>query len=176
MPSTISPTPPTSPARRSPSIHNPKGEKVLEKDFTADDYGGLAGEFALPKGAMLGVYRIQRQRSTTSIGGGSFRVEEYKKPEFEVKVEAPEGAGQLGEKITATIKAKYYFGAPVTHAKVKYKVLRTSYTQHTGIRAARWDWFYGRGYWWFAADYTWYPGFARVGHAAGPCPIWWGRG
>ena len=33
----------------------------------------------------------------------------------------------LGEKITATIKAKYYFGAPVTKAKVKYKVLRTSH-------------------------------------------------
>ena len=34
----------------------------------------------------------------------------------------------LGEKITATIQAKYYFGAPVTHAKVKYKVMRTSYS------------------------------------------------
>ena len=39
-------------------IHNPKGEKVLEKAFTADDYGGLAGEFALPKGATLGVYQL----------------------------------------------------------------------------------------------------------------------
>ena len=35
----------------------------------------------------------------------------------------------LGEKITATIKAKYYFGSPVTKAKVKYKVNRTSYDE-----------------------------------------------
>ena len=62
-------------------------------------------------------------------GGGSFRVEEYKKPEFEVTVEAPNEPVMLGEKITATIKAKYYFGSPVTKAKVKYKVIRTSYDE-----------------------------------------------
>ena len=63
-----------------------------------------------------------------AIGGNHFRVEEYKKPEFEVTVDAPTEPVMLGEKITATIKAKYYFGSPVTKAKVKYKVLRTSYT------------------------------------------------
>ena len=32
-----------------------------------------------------------------------------------------------------------------------------------GIPSARWDWLFGPGYWWFAADYTWYPGWSRVG-------------
>ena len=64
-------------------------------------------------------------RADNTLGGGSFRVEEYKKPEFEVKVDAPTEPVMLGEKITATIKAKYYFGSPVTKAKVKYKVNRT---------------------------------------------------
>jgi uncharacterized protein YfaS (alpha-2-macroglobulin family) len=62
-------------------------------------------------------------------GGGSFRVEEYKKPEYEVTVDAPAEPVKLGEKITATIRAKYYFGAPVTKATVKYKVLRS---EHSG--------------------------------------------
>jgi len=151
-------------------IHNPKGEKVLEKNYTTDGYGGIAGEFPLSKGMMLGVYNV----NILGHGGGSFRVEEYKKPEFEVSVDAPKEPVQLGEKIVATIQAKYYFGAPVTHAKVKYKVLRTSYTS-TWYPLGRWDWFYGRGYWWFAGDYPWYPGWGQWG-CKRPIPIWWGRG
>ncbi|MDB5331277.1 MAG: hypothetical protein JWP03_2428, partial [Phycisphaerales bacterium] len=48
--------------------------------------------------------------------------------EFEVTVDAPTEPIMLGEKISATIKAKYYFGAPVVQAKVKYKVMRTSHS------------------------------------------------
>ncbi|MSR58152.1 MAG: alpha-2-macroglobulin [Planctomycetaceae bacterium] len=150
-------------------INDPKGEKVFERVFTSDEYGGLDGEYPLPTGATLGVYGLQ----VVNHGGGNFRVEEYKKPEFEVKVEAPKEPVRLGEKITATIEAKYYFGAPVTGAKVKYKVLRTN---HDGAwhPAAAWDWYYGKGYWWFAADYRWYPGWRSWG-CLRPIPAWWGR-
>ena len=60
----------------------------------------------------------------------SFRVEEYKKPEFEVTVDAPTDPVMLGDTVTATVKANYYFGAPVTNAKVHYKVLRTAYSSN----------------------------------------------
>src|SRR5262249_30338545 len=110
--------------------------------------------------------------SILNHGGSSFRVEEYKKPEFEVQVEAPKAPVSLGEKIVATIHAKYYFGAPVTHAKVKYKVLRSSYASNWYPRGA-WDWFYGSGYWWFACDYAWYPGWGEWG-CKRPMPFWWG--
>lgn len=149
-------------------IHNPKGEKVLEKSFETDAFGGAAGELALPSGAPLGVYQIQ----VINYGGGTFRVEEYKKPEFEVLVEAPKKPIMLGEKITGTIKAKYYFGAPVVKAKVKYKVLRTSY-RSDWYPQGPWDWFYGPGYWWFAYDYVWYPGWREWG-CFRPIPWWWG--
>ncbi|MGH7172674.1 MAG: MG2 domain-containing protein, partial [Gemmataceae bacterium] len=157
-------------------IHNPKGEKVFEQNYTTDDYGGLSGEFPLSKGITLGVYGIQifDASGRTYHGGGSFRVEEYKKPEFEVTVEAPKEPVRLGEKIKASVKAKYYFGAPVVRAKVKYKVLRTSYDERWYPRGD-WDWFYGRGYWWFAADYPWYPGWGDWG-CKRPVPAWWGRG
>jgi uncharacterized protein YfaS (alpha-2-macroglobulin family) len=150
-------------------VHNPRGEKVFEKTITADEYGGLTGEFPVPKGAMLGTYGI----SIVNHGGSSFRVEEYKKPEFEVKVEAPKEPVHLGEKVLATVEAKYYFGAPVIQAKVKYKVMRSAYSSEWYPRGA-WDWFYGAGYWWFASDYVWYPGWLEWGC---PRPIgwWWGR-
>jgi uncharacterized protein YfaS (alpha-2-macroglobulin family) len=151
-------------------INNPMGEKVQEKTYKTDAYGGLEGELVLSRGAKLGVY----QYFILNKGGGSFRVEEYKKPEFEVKVEAPKEPVRLGEKITATIKANYYFGAPVTKAMVKYKVLRTSYSSQW-YPVGAWDWLYGRGYWWFAPDYAWYPGWGAWG-CMRPMPIWWGRG
>ncbi len=148
-------------------IHNPQGEKVFEKSYTADAYGGVAGELPLPKGAMLGVYSLQ----VVNHGGSSFRVEEYKKPEYEVQVEAPREPVRLGEKVEATVKAKYYFGAPVVKAKVKVKVTRSAYSS-TWYPRGDWDWMYGRGYWWFAADYPWYPGWAVWG-CRRPIPWWW---
>ena len=92
--------------------------------------------------ATLGVYRLTR-RKRAGLGGGRFRVEEYKKPEYEVTVEAPKEPVMLGEKIEATIKAKYYFGSPVTKAKVKYKVQRTDVGRDL-VSPRPWDWLYGR--------------------------------
>ncbi len=66
-------------------IQNPKGEKILSKAFTADNYGGMEGELELPSDAALGIYQVL----AVNYGSGSFRVEEYKKPEFEVTIEAP---------------------------------------------------------------------------------------
>jgi uncharacterized protein YfaS (alpha-2-macroglobulin family) len=148
-------------------LHNPKGDKIFEKQFTADDFGGFDGEYALPGDAALGVYSI----NIRGMGGSTFRVEEYKKPEFEVNVEAPTEPVMLGEKITATIKAKYYFGAPVTQAKAKYKILRSSYSANW-YPICYWDWFYGPGYWWFACDYPWYPGWREWG-CKRPHFWWW---
>jgi alpha-2-macroglobulin len=150
-------------------IHDPRGEKVYTKSLVADAYGGLSGSYTLPAGATLGQY----QTMVVNHGGGGFRVEEYKKPEYEVKIDAPTEPVQLGDKITATIKANYYFGAPVVNARVKYKVLRTTYSEQW-FPPGPWDWLYGPGYWWFAEDYTWYPGWARWG-CARPYPWWFWR-
>ena len=150
-------------------IQNPKGDKVFTKDFTADAFGGFDGSFELPSDATLGVYQV----FIPNHGGGSFRVEEYKKPEFEVKVEAPTTPVMLGEKVSATIKANYYFGGPVAEAKVKYKITRTP-ADERWYPAGRWDWLFGPGYWWFAADSSWYPGWSRWGMLR-PVASWWGQ-
>ena len=148
-------------------VRNSKNEKIYEKSITADEFGGVAGELTLNKNAALGNYHIMLR----NYGGGNFRVEEYKKPEYEVTVDAPSEPVTLGDKITATIHAKYYFGAPVTNAKVKYKVIRTKYSDNW-YPVTPWDWMYGSGYWWFAEDYNWYPGWRKWG-CISPMP-WWG--
>ncbi len=75
--------------------------------------------------------------------------------------------------MAATIKANYYFGGPVSHAKVKYKITRTT-ADERWYPAARWDWLFGSGYWWFAADSSWYPGWSRWGMHR-PVAWWWGQ-
>jgi uncharacterized protein YfaS (alpha-2-macroglobulin family) len=155
-------------------IHNPKGEKILDKAFTADEYGGFSGDIILPRGATLGHYNmVVRNVLGWQHAGNSFRVEEYKKPEFEVKIDSPTEPVKLGDKIPVTIDARYYFGAPVTHATVKYTVMRTPHSAQW-FPQGRWDWFYGPGYWWFAPAYEWYPGFREWG-CLPPFPMWWHR-
>jgi uncharacterized protein YfaS (alpha-2-macroglobulin family) len=151
-------------------IRNPKAEEVYTKTIRADEYGGLTGVFEVPADAALGVYQISHG-SGIVYGGNTFRVEEYKKPEFEVTVEAPTGPVMLGEKITARIKANYYFGSPVTEATVNYKVLRTEHDSRW-YPPLYWDWFYGPGYWWYAYDYPWYPGWYDWGIKR-PIWTWW---
>jgi uncharacterized protein YfaS (alpha-2-macroglobulin family) len=151
------------------AIHNPKGEKVYSKTLTSDIYGGIADRFELPFDAALGQYQLM----VVNRGGGTFRVEEYKKPEFEVTVQAPAEPVMLGEKISATIRAKYYFGSPVTQATVKYKVLRSEQAAQW-YPPGPWDWLYDSGYWWFAYDYDWYPGWNEWGHRR-PAMSWYWR-
>jgi uncharacterized protein YfaS (alpha-2-macroglobulin family) len=153
-------------------IFNPKNEQIHTRNIQADAYGGLEDVFEIPADAPLGVYRISHG-SGFVYGGNTFRVEEYKKPEFEVKVDAPAEPVKLGEKIPVVIKANYYFGSPVSSATVKYKVYRSE-TDDRWYPSFYWDWFYGPGYWWYGYDYTWYPGWAGWG-CKRPIWSWWPR-
>jgi hypothetical protein len=160
-------------------IWNPKGEKIKSETIELDAYGGAEGELALGEDATLGMYRLNlvppgNENIPWAETGGSFRVEEYKKPEFEVTVDAPSEPVMLGEKITAKINAKYYFGAPVTNATVKFKVLRNDYSQDW-YPLMPWDWCYGGGYWWFCYDYPWYPGWRDWVGCKMPYPMWYWR-
>lgn len=152
-------------------LRNPKGDEILKKEYRADAYAGIDGTWTVPADAPLGAFHLEVEGSglgrCSAVG---FRVEEYKKPEFEVTVDAPAEPVMLGERIPATVKAKYYFGAPVTRATVKYKVERSALYSHW-YAPMPWDWFYGPGYWWFACDYFWYPGWTIWG-CPRPYP-WW---
>ena len=153
-------------------IHEAGGSKVHEaKGLRTDEFGGVELEFPLPEDARLGQYSVQ---IAGKVPGGNinFRVDEYKKPEYEVSVEGPKAPVSLGEEIEATVKATYYHGAPVTAAKVKVKVQRFSHTERW-FPSGRWDWLYGKGYWWFGQNYDWYPGWRGWGCIA-PTPPWWG--
>jgi len=154
------------------TVYDPRSDKAYETTKRTDDYGGLDGEFKLAGEPPLGVYRIQ-VHGENYAGGQNFRVEEYKKPEFEVTVEPDKSHARLGEKLTAVIKADYYFGAPVTDATVSYKVFREEYT-HSYYPPGRWDWLYGAGYGLSWYSYDWFPWWGSLRCCWSPPPWWWG--
>ena len=154
-----------------------QGTVVSTETFTTDEFGGAEWNFSTNKGLRLGSYQLAI--SYRSAAGQDqacqcnlrFLLEEYRKPEFEVTVESPKKPVALGETIRATIKAKYYFGAPVTEAQVKVRVERSAF-QDSYFPVTPYDWCYGRGYWWIGSDYSWYPGWSNWRCFTSPQPPW----
>ena len=174
-------------------IYDPNYQIVKTQTVELDKFGGGEIDLELEKDAALGAYSVQvnilkdevsanqkavgkpisfEQKEIILSGHISFRVEEYKKPEYEVIVDAPTEPIKLGDTISATISAKYYFGEPVSGGTVNYKVLRTA-SSRTWYPIMRFDWLYGRGYAVAGYDTTFYPGFSIWG-CVRPTPYWFG--
>ncbi len=94
---------------------------VFTKDIALSAHGTLSADFDLPSDAAFGYYSIRLSDQGT-VGGGSFYVEEYKKPEYQVTVKTAVTHLLQGSAVQATIEARYFFGEPVAGAKVKYVV------------------------------------------------------
>ncbi|PQV64468.1 hypothetical protein B1R32_105150 [Abditibacterium utsteinense] len=129
---------------------NPKGEKFFETTLITNEFGSVSGEFTIPETAPLGEFSLQLSDDQNISGGTQFRVEEYKRPEFEVTVSAPTEAKRPGEVVAARINAKYYFGAPVPNAKVKYTVRKSTWWASYQFPTP-YDWLYSS---WGAGDYN----------------------
>lgn len=143
-------------------IFDARGNKIATHDWQAGPTGSAEGSLTLGEEPPLGAYRIQIQSENKWWGNATFRVEEYKKPEFEVTVTPAATQARLGQPIRAVIEARYYFGAPVTEARVKYKVLREAF-QHQYVMPGRYDWLYGPGYGLLDYPCEWFPWWRRWG-------------
>ncbi|MEK7256579.1 MAG: MG2 domain-containing protein, partial [Bacteroidota bacterium] len=96
-------------------------QEVSKLELKSNEYGSFSGQFTAPRTGLLGQMQIQ-----SSIGGNahSFRVEEYKRPKFEVTFEPVKGSYRLSEKITMQGKAMAYAGSNVDGAMVTWRVVR----------------------------------------------------
>ncbi|HWR53863.1 MAG TPA: MG2 domain-containing protein, partial [Bryobacteraceae bacterium] len=107
-------------------VTDSEGNAVYRKRHTLSTFGTLEGEFTLGAGASLGYYGIH-VRSGESGAYGGFQVEEYKKPEYEVKVTPEMRRVIQGESVPVTIEARYYFGEAVANGTVNWTVHRSRY-------------------------------------------------
>lgn len=100
------------------SLYPPSEWKaVSEMELVTNEYGSVAGEFALPEEAKHGTWRI-----STDNGSASFRVEEYKTPDFKLSVDPVETLYGFGDVITRKGHVDGYAGVPMEGAKVEYVV------------------------------------------------------
>jgi len=102
------------------SLSDPNGQVVDKREATTNAFGSIAGEFTIPTGRLLGNWSL-----TTSVGGGAnVRVEEYKRPTFEVALIDSKAALRLNQTAKVEGEVKYYFGLPVTNGAVRWHVTR----------------------------------------------------
>ncbi|HWS53040.1 MAG TPA: MG2 domain-containing protein [Pyrinomonadaceae bacterium] len=106
------------------AVEDPNGARIYEQDLQLNSRGTFSGELDLPEEAPLGSYNI-RAESEDGSSIGYFTVEEYKKPEYKVRVTTPQAHFNTGERARFTVTANYFFGAPVARAAVKYYVFRS---------------------------------------------------
>jgi hypothetical protein len=108
------------------SVEDTNGAKIFEKELTLSPRGTFSGEVEIGEDAPLGSYSVVAE-SESGSARGSFEVMEYKKPEYKVTVNAPEKFVPTGQTARFTVSARYFFGAPVTKADVKYFIYRSRY-------------------------------------------------
>jgi hypothetical protein len=109
------------------TVNDSDQKPVYQKTLTASPAGSVHDEVTLPDTASLGSYYIQIKSGDTFITGAEFEVQEYKKPEYEVRVIPAKGRVVQGESTQVTIDSRYYFGEPVSNAKVTYALYRSPY-------------------------------------------------
>src|SRR5437016_6309690 len=109
-------------------VEDPNSKQVFTTNAVISSFGGVHGDFVLPPDSALGYYSLSiHSKNGPQYGmNGGFYVEEYKKPEYEVRITPDKLRVLEGDTITATIEAKYYFGEPVAGAQVKYVVHRST--------------------------------------------------
>ena len=94
--------------------------QVAEQKVTTDEYGTASVDFELPKEGKTGQYSI----SVNGTASEYFRVEEYKRPTFEITFPKVNEKYNWGDTVVVKATAKTYAGVPVQGAKVEYQVTR----------------------------------------------------
>lgn len=95
-------------------------KQVAEQKATTDEYGTASVDFELPQGGQTGMYHV----SVNNRANSSFRVEEYKRPTFEITFPKVNEKYTWGDTVVVKASAKTYAGVPVQGAKVEYQVTR----------------------------------------------------
>lgn len=95
-------------------------KQVAEQKATTDEYGTASVDFELPKEGQTGMYHV----SVNNRANSSFRVEEYKRPTFEITFPKVNEKYNWGDTVVVKASAKTYAGVPVQGAKVEYQVTR----------------------------------------------------
>ncbi|XDD50437.1 alpha-2-macroglobulin [Leptospira sp. WS92.C1] len=110
------------------SIHSQEGGEVsipVIPISISNDQGTFSGEFQIPEGesVSLGNYTLVLNYQDKTFQT-EFAVDAYKKPTFLVTVNVPKSNFLQKEEVNATVKARYYYGQPLSGKEVNYRIFR----------------------------------------------------
>ena len=118
------------------SLYDANNNETGKVEVRTNGFGSFSGQFVLPSPCLTGYFSLRA--ADTSV---SFKVEEYKRPTFDVTFEPVKVEYQVGDSIEVVGMAKTFAGAPVQNARVHYNISR-SYAwvwQFMGRGSARWE-------------------------------------
>lgn len=118
------------------SLYDANNNETGKVEVRTNGFGSFSGQFVLPSPCMTGYFSLRA--ADTSV---SFKVEEYKRPTFDVTFEPVKVEYQVGDSIEVVGMAKTFAGAPVQNARVHYNISR-SYAwvwRFMGRGSARWE-------------------------------------
>jgi uncharacterized protein YfaS (alpha-2-macroglobulin family) len=108
------------------NIEDPDNTPLWEGKLTANAFGSFNGIYQVPADAKTGTYQVTLTYPDQSTSYHRFEVAQYRKPEYQVDVIPLQTRIIAGSKAKARIRATYYFGAPVTNARIKYSIYAAS--------------------------------------------------
>jgi len=104
------------------TLYDPNGQKVSSLNLKTNNFGTVSGTFIIPTDRLNGQYYLSDNYSNYYIS-----VEEYKRPKFEVKFKKADKEFKLNQEVEVKGFAKAYAGFNIDNAKVKYRVVRTTF-------------------------------------------------
>lgn len=107
------------------TLRDSRNNVVETQVVTTDDFGTVHGSFTLASEPPMGTYNIELEVDDT-LHRQEFRVEAYRKPEYEVDVTTSVPYAVAGDDVSITVSADYYFGQPVAGAEVVLEIYRRS--------------------------------------------------
>ena len=114
------------------SFRDANWQEITSANFNTDEYGSFSGSFVIPTDRLNGVFHLNANRGSTTI-----RVEEYKRPTFEVTFERPKEQYKLNQEVTIHGDVKAYAGFGLDDVEYTYRVIRK-----TSFPWRCWWWWY----------------------------------
>lgn len=106
-------------------FYSTQGKVIQTLELISNEFGSVTGSFVCPLSGLNGNMRISDGK-----GSISFKMEEYKRPKFEVAIDMPEDEFNLNEDITISGTASYYAGIGLQNAHIKYRVIRSAHRSY----------------------------------------------
>ena len=112
-------------------IKDSNGEEICSHTFTTDEFGSFDGSFVIPDNLSNGFFKISNVTGNIYV-----KVEEYKRPTFEITFNAPDKSFKLNEEVELNGSVKAYAGFGLDNVNYNYTIVRRAYLPYR--------------FWWFA--------------------------